>query len=111
MKHEDRKAAIAAYKERKPAAGIYAIRCAANGACWVGSAPNLDTIRNRIWFTLREASHPNAAVRAAWRAHGAQAFSYEELERLDDDLGALTRERMLKDRLAHWVGALRADPV
>jgi hypothetical protein len=37
----DRKAAIAAYKERKTVAGIYVIRCAASGGAWVGQAPNL----------------------------------------------------------------------
>jgi hypothetical protein len=53
MKTEDRKAAVTAYKERKVESGIYAIRCAASGEVWVGSAPNLSTIQNRLWFTLR----------------------------------------------------------
>lgn len=111
MKREDRKAAIAAYKDRKTAAGIYAVRCHESGACWVGSAPNLDTIRNRLWFTLRGGSNPNRDLQAAWRAHGAAGFAYDELERLDDDLGAFTRERMLKERLAHWIAALQASAI
>ncbi|MET4040164.1 hypothetical protein ABIC03_001849 [Bradyrhizobium sp. RT6a] len=44
----DRKAAIAAHKERKTVAGVYVVRCAASGEAWVGQAPNLDTIQNRI---------------------------------------------------------------
>jgi hypothetical protein len=31
MNGEDRKAAVAAYKKRKPAAGIFAVRCATSG--------------------------------------------------------------------------------
>jgi hypothetical protein len=32
----DRKAAVAAYKERKSACGIYALRCGPSGEVWVG---------------------------------------------------------------------------
>ncbi len=50
----DRKAAIAAYKERKTVAGIFVIRSKASAQQWVGAAPNLEKIQNRIWFTLRQ---------------------------------------------------------
>ena len=53
MKIDDRKAAIAAYKKRKSAAGIYAVRCAPTGQTWIGQTLNLETIQNRIWFSLR----------------------------------------------------------
>ena len=49
----DRKAAIAAYKERKTIAGIFVIRCKASPQAWVGQTPNLEKVQNRIWFTLR----------------------------------------------------------
>ncbi len=62
----DRKAAIAAYKERKTIAGIYVVRCAASGEAWVGQAPNLETIQNRIWFSLRQGSHTCRSLQAAW---------------------------------------------
>ena len=48
MKGEDRKRAVAAYKERKVEAGIYVVRCLASGQVWVGSAPDLSTIQNRL---------------------------------------------------------------
>src|SRR5262249_18716115 len=35
MDREDRRAAIAAYKERKPAWGVYAVICTATGEVWV----------------------------------------------------------------------------
>ena len=53
MKGDDRKAAIAKYKQRKSVAGICAVRCAGSGETWLGQSLNLDTIQNRIWFTLR----------------------------------------------------------
>ena len=48
MKTEDRKAAVAAYKERKLKAGIFAIRFPAIGEVWVGQAWDRTMIRNRI---------------------------------------------------------------
>ena len=48
MRHEDRKVAVAAYRERKVVAGIYLVRCLATGERWVGQAPDLSTIQNQI---------------------------------------------------------------
>ena len=109
MRNEDKKAAIAAYKEREGDAGIYAVRCAASGQTWVGKAPSLGTIRNRLWFGLRMGSDPRRDMQAAWRAHGADSFSFEVLERLDDAEIAYVRDTRLKERLEHWVGELEAQ--
>jgi hypothetical protein len=111
MTTKDRKAAIAAYKERKTVAGIYAVRCTASGQVWVGAAPNLDTIQNRIWFSLR---HPNSTFRdlqAAWNEHGAESFTFQELERLDEDVNPLLRKDLLKQRSTHWQEFLSARPL
>jgi hypothetical protein len=107
----DRKALIAAYKERKTAAGIYAVRCVASGRVWVGRAPNLDTVENRLRFSLRTGNHPNRTLQAAWSARGGDGFSIEPLERLEDDAPAYARDRRLKDRLAHWRCRLDAPAV
>ncbi len=37
MDRSERKAAVSAYKERKPVAGVYAIRCATTDGQWVGA--------------------------------------------------------------------------
>jgi hypothetical protein len=79
------------FKQRSVAAGIYAVRCAASGECRVGRAPDVSTIRNRLWFTLRQGSNPHRALQAAWREHGAAAFSFEVVERLDDEDVAYAR--------------------
>lgn len=108
MKGEARKAAIAAYKERKSAAGIYAVRCTATGEVWVGQSPSLDTVQNRVWFTLRFSGNLNRALQKAWDDHSAEHFVFEVVERLEDDDLAYSRDALLKERLAHWRGKLGA---
>jgi hypothetical protein len=102
MKGMDRKAAVAAYKERKTVAGIYAVRCLATGEQWVGQAPDLGTIRNRLWFTLKLGTSPHRGLQAAWNAHGADNFVFEELERMPEEALSFARTALLKKRLAHW---------
>ncbi len=111
MKGEDRKAAVAAYKERKIVAGIYAVRCVPTGQSWAGRALNLGTVQNRLWFTLRQGGNPHRNLQAAWREHGAEGFAFEEIERLDEEDLAYVRDRILKDRLAHWCASLGAEAI
>lgn len=99
MNRDTRKAAAAAWKDRKPDAGIYAVTCGANA--WVGATPTLAAIRNRLWFTLAQGSAPNRAMQAAWTAQGAAAFGFEVLERVEED-NPLARADRLKERAAHW---------
>lgn len=109
MKTKTRKAAIAAYKERKPAAGIFAITCAATGQRWVGAAPDLATIQNRIWFALRHGSHRQQSLQAAWAAHGPDSLTFEPVESIDEEELAYIRERILKERRADWCARLQAE--
>ncbi len=104
----DRKAAIAAYKERKVAAGIYRVHCLASGQLWVGQTPNLDKIENRIWFTLRQGTHRHRGLQEAWLLHGAENFVLDTVEALEDETDAYLRDRALKGRLAHWSAELGA---
>jgi hypothetical protein len=97
------------YRERKVPAGIYVVRCAASGQQWAGRAPDLGTIQNRLWFTLRHGSAPHPTLQAAWREHGAESFTFEVLEQLAEEPSAYLREAALKDRLAHWCAALKAE--
>lgn len=111
MQGHERKAAVAAYKERKVAAGIYAIRCVPCGACWVGRAPNLEKVQNRVWFTLRHGGHTHRDLQAAWQVHGSDAFTFEIVEQIDDEEAAYLRERILKERLIHWAAELKAEAI
>ena len=107
----DRKAAIAAYKERKTIAGIYVVRCAVTGEAWVGQAPNLETIQNRTWFTLRQGGHPCRSLQAAWKTHGEAGLTFAECERLEDEETAYVRNALLKERVAHWRAELKAEAI
>jgi hypothetical protein len=111
MKSENKKAAIAAYKERKTVAGIFAIRCGSSGQVWVGQSPNLDTIQNRIWFSLRMGSHSNRDLQNAWSAHGGDDFTFEAIERLKDEELAYVRDTLLKERATHWRAVLKGAVV
>ncbi|MBA8878854.1 GIY-YIG nuclease family protein [Phyllobacterium myrsinacearum] len=106
MKTEERKAATAAYKERKLVTGIYAVRCLVSGNVWIGQSPNLDTIQNRLWFTLRLGNHPCRGLQSAWNDHGAEEFTFEALERLGDEDLVYVRDTLLKERVRYWRSSL-----
>ncbi len=111
MKVVDKKAAKAAYKEQDVVAGIYAVRCTAAAQVWVGHASNLGKVQNRIWFTLRHGGHPSRSLQKAWQRHGGDSFTFEELERLEDEDLVYVRTAQLKDRCAHWRTKLNALPI
>ena len=107
----DRKAEIRRYKEREASGGIYAMRCTETGKIWVGATPSLDKIANRQFFTLRQGTNPNAGLQAAWNRSGGDALIFEAIEALGEDVPALARPRVLKERLAHWLEALEASRI
>ena len=107
----DRTAAIAAYKERKTVAGIFAIRCNASAQAWVGQTPNPDKIQNRIWFTLRQGSHTCRSLQAAWTTNGPEDLTFAECERLKDEETSYIRDALLMERLKHWRAQLGAQAV
>jgi len=104
-----RKALLRAYKERKVEAGIYAVRCSATGQAWVGATADLATRRSGVWFSLRQGSHREKSLQAAWNAHGAEAFVFEPIEAIDSEgLDRFGRDSRLKDRREHWIATLNA---
>ena len=109
MDKQSRRQAIRDYKEKKAAPGVYAVRCTATGQVWVSGSRNLDAQQNSLWFGLRSGGHINRDMQAAWNAHGEPAFSFEPLERIDDeDLTPLGRADLIKARERHWLAALGA---
>ncbi len=98
----DRKAAVTAWKERKSAPGIYAIRCVPSGECWIGQAADVATVQNRHWFALRMGSHTNRAVQAAWIQHGADGLVFEVVECLAEEEDATVQASRLRNALRRW---------
>ncbi len=108
MDRRERKAAIAAFKERKPAWGVYAVICTATGEAWVGQSRHVDTRRNGLWAGLRFGASPFRSLQEAWTLHGEAEFRFEELERLGDGLSELAGKDELKKRQALWAARLHA---
>ena len=97
------------YKQAAHPRGVFAITCTVTSRVWVDTAPNLDTIQNRIWFTLRLGSHHNAALQREWNEAGPDAFRFEAVEIFDGDVAGYALDTLTKDRKAHWMDALGAD--
>ena len=111
MNHAARKAAVAAYKQQKAAHGVFTVICTATGEAWVGQSRHLDTQRNGLWFALKHGTSPHQSLQAAWTLHGADAFRFEELERLRDDFPPLGRPDEIRRRQALWAARLHAMPL
>lgn len=111
MKSEARRAAVAAYKERKVIGRVYAVRCVASGKTWVGHWPNIETIQTRLWFTLRQGTHPRKELLEAWRRHGEAQFTFEIMGRLEDGPSSYTRDADLKEHASHWRKESNANPI
>ena len=107
----DKREAARQFKERKVAAGVYAVRCLPTGAIWAGIARNLDAARNACWFSLRMHGHRVASLQSAWDVHGEGAFTFEVLESLDEDAHPLGVNDQLKALKSSWMKKLSALPL
>jgi hypothetical protein len=103
MNRDRKRALTAAYKERKPRPGVFAVRCVADGQTWVGASRELANRQNGIWFALRLGTSLNKGMQQAWRGHGEAAFTYEELQVIGaEDLSAWSLDQALKAAAADW---------
>jgi hypothetical protein len=107
----NRKEAIAEYKNRKTPRGTFSVRFAADGPVFVDATPDLHAARNSLLFSLRIGAHHNKNLQAEWNAHGEAAFSYEVLEKLDDDLAPMAWRDLLKDKKKEWLEKLGARAI
>ncbi len=107
-----RKAAIQAYKERKTPRGVFAIRCKTTGSVWVDSAMDLGAAENRTWAGLRLGdSQLDPSLAAQFREHGQDLFTFEILEKLDDDVADIALRDLLKEKKLLWRERLQAHKV
>ena len=105
----DRREARKEFKSRKTPKGIFAIRCAVTGEVWVSASDHLDSARNGVWFQLRNGLHQNKRLQAEWNAKGEEAFAFEVLDTLDDDVLPLAVKDVLRERQKHWEKELGAS--
>jgi hypothetical protein len=111
LSKDARKEAIRQFKEQKPEAGMYAVRCTETGHVWVGKSRNLDAAKNGCWFSLRNGMHREASLQKEWNEFGESAFEYEILEKLDADLHPMQVEDLLKAGKSKWLSQLKAQPL
>ncbi len=111
MDRNARRAAVAAYKEKPAAHGVFAVICNATGETWVGQSRHLDTQQNGLWFGLRHGGSPFRSLQTAWTAHGEAEFRFEELDRLREDFPAIGLKSELKKRQALWSARLQAETI
>jgi hypothetical protein len=111
MKDADRRAARAAYKERKSVSGVYAVRCVPSGEVWVGQTRDVEKVWNRVVFSLRGKATPHRTMQAAWDLHGAEAFAFEVLERLEDEALDFALQSALNEQTAVWRERLKAKVI
>ncbi len=71
------------YKERKLSGGVYTITNTANGKYIIGSAANLASVRNRFEFAVTTGSTVDPRMREDWAAFGANAFTLDVREELE----------------------------
>jgi len=98
------------YKETPIRKGIFKVVCKATGNTWVDASTSLDSIQNRIWFTLRTGSHRNKALQRDWNEAGPDTMSFEIVEVFPDDATGFALENLTKDRRRHWMEELNAAP-
>jgi len=85
-------------------AGIYALRCTANGKIYVGRTCNFKRRLAAHVCGLRRGSHVNLHLQRAWLLYGEESFTFDVVEAVEDANARREREAVL----ARALGAL--DP-
>lgn len=78
--------------------GIYQILCVPTGKVYVGSAKNIAHRWNVHKKRLRANRHENTYLQAAWNKYGADAFTFQVIESVDE-CALLVREQYWMDNL------------
>jgi hypothetical protein len=60
---------------------------------------------------LRNGSHQDKFLQAAWDAQGENSFEYEVLALLDEDVHPLNVPALLKEKKISWLARLGASPL
>ena len=77
-----KKEIIAQYKDREIIGGVYTIKNTLNNKVLLGSATDLNGIKNRFEFSQKTGSCVDMKLQNDWNAQGGEQFSFEVLEEL-----------------------------
>jgi group I intron endonuclease len=81
---------------------IYIITCRENGKMYIGSSKRP---KRRLWehkHFLTKCTHCNIMLSRAWEKYGADAFSFDILEVVEDTSSLLAREQFWIDHYRSW---------
>lgn len=98
------------YKETALRKGVFKVYSSKTDQTWVGTSSNVDSFKNRIWFTLKWGNQPNHDLQQAWNEGGSDSIEYEVIEVFKDDVTGYALERLMKERMQHWIEKLGAEP-
>lgn len=104
---EMRKALKRQYRETPKQAGVFQIKNTVNGKVLLGSSTNLHGPLNKHRFALSTGFHSNHELQEDWRKYGADAFTFEVLEvvqQKDDPAFNLADELTLLEQI--WLEKL-----
>jgi hypothetical protein len=82
LNSEARRQARAAYKERVPLGGVYAITNTVTGERLVEATQSLAASRNRFEFAQTTGSAVSLRLQKDWDTYGSDSFVFEVLEEL-----------------------------
>lgn len=88
-------------KQNQPISGIYCIRNIASHKCYVGSAVNIKRRWQEHRAYLKGGYHHSRHLQRAWDLHGAENFSFEVVEIVENNSDLVEREQ-------HWIDLLQA---
>lgn len=88
-----------AHQEAPTHPGIYQIRCKINGKIYIGSAINIRKRWKQHRLDLRCRKHHSRHLQRAWEKHGPDAFAFEVLQVMDNEVDLLRIEQEWLDRL------------
>lgn len=81
---DDRSELKRQYKESKTQAGIFQVKNTVNGKVLLGSSTNLHGPLNKHRFMLKIKNHDNKQLQKDWNDLGADAFTFEILEVIEE---------------------------
>lgn len=89
MDRSQKKAALAAYKARRPEMGVIALRCEATGETFLGISQDIPAGINGIRAKLGFGFHPNRHLLELWKQYGPEGFTFSTARALKyEDPGA-----------------------
>jgi hypothetical protein len=98
----------AQYLERKKIMGIFKISFVGDENIYLGAAPDIETIQNRISFTLKHTNDNKNEIAYLYKKFGLAHMKFDILEAIEFEADNYIRRKILKEKLGQYLLALNA---